>query len=167
MDGMPESLSIRPISVLAVSADHLIAAARSEGYRFVDRLFDEWRSGSNCFAGDGEAFLGAFSSGMLIAFGGLNRDPYRNQRVARIRHVYVLPEYRRKGVGRQLVAAILSIGENRYRYVRLRASDGTAANFYKALGFTRTNEVDSTHALICAARSGENQNDPGLPHYLL
>lgn len=146
---------IRSVSILTIPADHLVAAARSEGYRFVDRLFDEWLSGSNCFDDQGEALIGVFSSETLIALGGLNRDPYDTRHVARIRHVYVLPEYRRMGVGRQLVAAILLIAKTHFPRVRLRASDSAAANFYQALGFVRTNEADSTHAIDFATRSGE------------
>ncbi|HKJ63752.1 MAG TPA: GNAT family N-acetyltransferase [Hyphomicrobiales bacterium] len=146
--GMPSDFVIRPVSMLTVPADHLVKAAQSEGYRFVDRLLDEWQSSSNCFDDEGEAFIGVFASETLMAIGGLNRDPYSNEHVARIRHVYVLPEYRRKGVGRKLAAALLLIAKNHYPRVRLRASDGAAADFYEALGFARTSEADSTHDTI-------------------
>jgi ribosomal protein S18 acetylase RimI-like enzyme len=145
---MPSNFVIRPVSILTVPADHLVRAARSEGYRFVDRLFDEWQSGSNCFDKEGEVFLGAFASDILIAFGGLNRDPYADNHIARIRHVYVLLEFRRMGIGRQLVATLLLTAKNHYGRVRLRASDGAAADFYEAIGFARTSEANSTHDMI-------------------
>lgn len=125
--------------------DELATEARSEGYNFVDRLLFEARSGVNRFDKNGEVFLGAFVTEKLVGCGGVNLDPYSNQEIGRIRHVFVLYEYRRKGVGTALVKCLLLSSKSRFDTIRLRTSDARGDLFYEAIGFSRTTEEAATH----------------------
>jgi len=73
---MNDPLEILSISLLDHDIGRLAAESRESGFAFVDRLLIDWTSGKNRFDRDGEFFLGGFISNRLVAFGGLNRDPY-------------------------------------------------------------------------------------------
>src|SRR5262249_41338641 len=82
----------------------MVAESERAGYRFVRRLADEWADGANRFDRPGEVLFAAWMEGRLIGACGLNVDPYtRAPGVGRGRHLYVLTDYRRSGVGRRLV----------------------------------------------------------------
>ena len=124
----------------------LAAEASAEGFQFVDRLVDEWNTGVNRFSGSGEKLSGVFDGDCIIAVGGLNRDPYAQQdHVGRLRHIYVHPRYRRLGVARQLVTALLENHHEHFERVRLRTSTTAASHFYEACGFRSIEEADATH----------------------
>ncbi len=128
--------------------EDLAALARTEGYRFLDRLIAEWQSGETRFDGPGEGLLAHFDGGRMIAVGGLHRDPYAGMdRVARLRRLYVAPDRRQGGVGRALVARLIDDARGRFELVRLRVPDASAAAFYEAIGFARTDLADATHVL--------------------
>ncbi len=143
---------LQPINQLPFGGiEALAAAARSEGYRFLDRLIDDWQSGANRFDSPGEILLGAFSGPRLVGVGGLNRDPYvREAKVGRIRRVYVAPDVRRHGTASLLVGRLVDIGRAHFLFLRLRVPNAAAASFYEALGFTPADERDVTHTLRCA-----------------
>ena len=89
--------------------DPLLAESEQAGSRFVRRLAEEWRSGANRFDRPGEALFGARVGGRLVGVCGLNVDPHVGDgRVGRVRHLYVLSSFRRRGVGRRLVAEIVA-----------------------------------------------------------
>ena len=112
------------------------------------RLVDEWRTGTNRFDQPGEILLGAFTDGRLLGIGGLNRDPYASDaRTGRVRHVYVVPQARRSGVGQVLVERIVAEAFRSFERVRLRTMTAEGAAFYAALGFVETDEPDATHRL--------------------
>jgi GNAT superfamily N-acetyltransferase len=128
--------------------DALAALARGEGYRLLDRMVDEWRSGTSRFDAPGELLLGVYDEGAVIAIGGIHRDPYAgNDRVGRLRRVYVTPAWRRRGSATTLVRALLDAGRADFDLVRLRVPDARAARYYEALGFDRTDETDATHIM--------------------
>ena len=82
-------------------ADLLADSERLES-RIVRRLVDEWGSGANRFDRPGEALFGARGAGRLLGVCGLNVDPYAgDDRVGRVRHLYVQSTSRRQGVGRR------------------------------------------------------------------
>lgn len=80
---------------------------------------------------------------------GLNVDPYtEDERVGRVRHLYVLFDYRRLGAGRRLVEAVVAAAKSRFIFLRLRTESIEAADFYEKLGFQRSCELpDCTHVL--------------------
>jgi GNAT superfamily N-acetyltransferase len=68
--------------------------------------------------------------------------------VGRVRHLYVLTEFRRLGIGRQLVQAVVASAQSRFGSLRLRTETLEAAAFYERLGFRRRVGVpDCTHTL--------------------
>jgi GNAT superfamily N-acetyltransferase len=126
----------------------LIAESRDEGYRFLLRLRDEYCAGQTCFDGDGEALLGVFEGGALVALGGVTRDPYaRESDVGRLRHLYVARARRGQGLGRRLVAALETHARPAFRTLRLRTHSSGAACFYERLGYGRLEAVwSATHS---------------------
>lgn len=118
----------------------------AEGYTFVERAAIEWLTGTNRFDGHGEGFFVAHRGEAIVGMCGLNRDPYSgDEGVGRLRHLYVVPEARRQGVGRQLVESCLGLAQARFDRVRVRTFEAEAARLYEALGFERVEESDTTH----------------------
>ena len=147
MISMNANLTIQPVDLgTGDMLEILTAEASAEGFQFVDRLVDEWKSGVNRFSKAGEKLLGAFDGKNLVAVGGLNRDPYAQQsHVGRLRHIYVHPRYRRLGIGRKLVAALLEDIDSHFERVRLRTSTSAASRFYEACEFRSSDEAEATH----------------------
>lgn len=122
--------------------------ARREGYRFVDRLQQDWNAGTNRFDKSGEVLLGARVDDRYIGVGGLNFDPFTvDATVGRIRHVYVCPSYRRSGLGFALVKALIGHARKAFSVVRLRTENPDAARLYERLGFVPVQHPDATHVL--------------------
>ena len=129
--------------------DTLLKASTEEGFRFVRRLRDEWRSGANRFDRPGEALFLAWVEGRLVGVCGFNRDPFENNPgVGRLRHLYVLPAHRQQGIGRALTLAVLDEAKHTFTRVRLRTPPSArAVAFYRSLGFTQVHAVTATHEL--------------------
>lgn len=142
------------IEELPAELDALVAASEAEGHAFLRRLRDDWREGANRFSLRGEALFEVRDRGELVAIGGLNRDPYlgadadADARVGRVRHLYVLPGARRRGVGSNLLAEIVEHAAAAFWMVRLRTLTDEGDGFYRAAGFEPTDEADATHRLI-------------------
>ena len=88
----------------------LVAAGRAEGWAFVGKLVGELSAGD--FARPGAALFGVYEGARpgadLWGVCGLVRDPYlaAQPEVGRLRHLYVLPEYRGQGLGRWLMTRL-------------------------------------------------------------
>ena len=102
--------SITKIKELELQAlEGLRAESLQEGYRFIQRLCDEWISGANRFSAPGEALFLAIADGRVVGVCGLNCDPYRHDpRTGRVRRLYVSRAHRRSGVGRALLEAVVA-----------------------------------------------------------
>lgn len=144
---MAKNIKIIPIDPNTEHFQELAIEARAAGYKFVDRLIEDAHSGLNCFDKEGECFCGVFIDGALIGCGGVNRDPYTNRHVGRVRHVYILQNFRKNGVGKALVFELISRSKNIFKTFRLRTSDSKADAFYEAIGFARTNEPNASHIM--------------------
>lgn len=155
---MTTTITIAPLAALPPDdIEPLLHASRAEGLRLVERLVDEYASGANRFDRPGEVLLGAYGDGRLVGVGGVNCDPYAyDARTGRLRHLYVLPEQRQRGVGSQLVAALIARAAPRFALLRLRTTSPAAARFYERLGFAVVaGDEYATHALGLAAASGD------------
>ena len=145
-------INVQPLSDLPIVAmQPLLLASEAEGHTFVQRLVDGYADGRNRFDRPGERLFGAYGLGQLVGVGGLNRDPYllEETAVGRVRHLYVLPQWRRQGVGQQLMAAIIAQGRLHFQRLTLRTFNPDAAAFYVALGFQPApNATDATHQLL-------------------
>lgn len=130
----------------------LLADGEAAGSRIVRRLVDEWADRTNRFDRPGEALFGAWIAGRLVGVCGLNVDPYAgDDRVGRVRHLYVLTPFRGRGVGRQLVAHVVDAARGRFDTLRLSTNNDAAARLYVALGFGARGEGSRcTHVLELA-----------------
>lgn len=140
--------TIQPIEHLTAELSQpLIDASLAEGYSFVQRLWDEYQSGVNTFSDGGALLLGVFQNGALIAIGGVHPDPYLNDpAIGRIRHVYVLPQQRRRGIAGALVRALMERTADTFTTFTLRTFTDHGRAFYAALGFHDTPRFrDATH----------------------
>lgn len=116
--------------------DGLVDEAEREGYGFVARLARRWLDGTNRFDAPGEAIFVAEVQGAVVGVGGLNADPYTEAAVGRLRHLYVIPAARRRGVATALVDAIVSSASATFSILRLRTDRRPAVALYEALGFS-------------------------------
>ena len=125
----------------------LAQEAREDGWAFVDRLARDWADGRNRFDKPGECCHAVWLADCLIAVGGLNLDPYAHDaETGRLRHIYVRLDWRRHGIGRALVGALLTAPHG-FRRVRLRTEGLVAAAFYERLGFSPVTSPEATHVL--------------------
>jgi GNAT superfamily N-acetyltransferase len=145
-----EPITIARISEFQLEAmNHLLEESMSQGFRFVQRLIREYRSGLNCFDKSGEVLLTASVQGTVVGIGGLNRDPYFNDpKVGRLRHLYVESPWRRRGIGRLLVTDLIHEANQHYQLLTLRTDTRAADEFYQELGFkTQPSWEHTTHHL--------------------
>ena len=134
----------------------LLADSEAAGSRIARRLVDEWADRTNRFDRPGEALFGARVGERLVGVCGLNVDPYAgDDRIGRVRHLYVLVSFRRRGVGRQLVARVIESARDRFDSLRLRTDNEAAARLYVAMGFRAGAERrEFTHILELGRRPG-------------
>ncbi len=140
---------VRIVAALPDGFDDLRRQADGEGYGFLDRLSDEFARGDYAGGADLPVLFAAFSGGELAAVGGITADPYDPAAdLARLRHVYVAPDFRRGGVGRALASALVQQGFALAARLSLRAADEGAAGFWEAAGFSRDESgMKRTHIL--------------------
>jgi GNAT superfamily N-acetyltransferase len=135
--------AVAEITVLPEDILALGQRARCEGFRFIDRLIEEFHSGANTFSAPGEVLFEVRDGGRLIAVGGLNRDPYvSGKRLGRLRRVYVDPDCRRQGVGKILLDAIECAAKTHFSELRLFTDSERAASFYASLGYAGVLDVE-------------------------
>jgi GNAT superfamily N-acetyltransferase len=141
---------IRPLlDLVDDDLNAVLPASLDEGYKFIRTLREEYISGKARFDSDGAALYGVYIDGNLVAIGGVHRDPYLDRPdVGRIRHVYVMPEQRRTGVGRRLMAALIDHSRQNFAFLTLRTPTAHADAFYVSLGFNREPRFEhATHWL--------------------
>jgi GNAT superfamily N-acetyltransferase len=128
--------------------DPLVGESERGGLRFLRRLVDEWVSGENRFDRPGEALFAARVNGRLVGVCGLNVDPYAaSASVGRVRHLYVLIDHRRLGVGRRLVEEVIAVARHHFGTLRLRTHDSAAVGLYETMGFRPSGEAECTHVM--------------------
>jgi len=111
--------SIRTLNHMPDGINNLVAQSEEEGYQFINRLVTEWSSGVNSFNRFGEVLFGAYYTTSLVGVCGINQDPYTQMvGVGRLRHLYIDPNYRTKGVGRLLVSTCLKHAESHLFFLR-------------------------------------------------
>jgi ribosomal protein S18 acetylase RimI-like enzyme len=127
----------------------LVGESEAEGLGYVRRMADEWAAGVNRFRQPGEALFAARVEGVLVGVCGLTIDPHAGSpRIGRVRRLYIRTSYRRRGIGRRLVEAVLRAAMGVFDSLRLRTDNPEAARFYEGLGFHPCpGETDCTHGL--------------------
>jgi len=140
---------VRLPEVLDDDIEPLLAASEAEGLQFVRRVAREWLSGAHRFDAPGEALLAAREGDALVGICGLSRDPYVNDdRIGRLRNLFVLRSHRGHGIGSALVDEVIRLARETFAVLRLRAASPESAALYERLGFTLvTDEPDATHVM--------------------
>ncbi len=126
----------------------LMRHSQAEGFKMILKLRDEWQNGDNRYNKKGEAFFGAEFEGKVLGVGGRCLDPYlKTPDVVRVRHLYVLPEWRHVGVGSKILDRILDVPDGQFKKVTLRTDNPAARKFYEFHGFKYVGEGEVTHEL--------------------
>jgi predicted GNAT family acetyltransferase len=98
---------------------------------------------------DGSCFFGVFADGTMAGIVGFVRRPgERRRHMAELRSVYVLPEFRGRGLGRMLLETVLSyarcVDGMRQIILCVNAANHPARHLYQSLGFVRFGLEPST-----------------------
>lgn len=127
----------------------LIDSSQEEGYEMIQRLWDEYESGKNRFDANGAELLAVYQDDEMIAIGGVHPDPYLSDpKIGRVRHLYVLPEHRRTGIGRQIMRQLVENSRATFHTLTLRTLTEHGDKFYKSLGFSDEQRYENaTHWL--------------------
>ncbi|TKC15288.1 GNAT family N-acetyltransferase [Robertmurraya kyonggiensis] len=127
-------------NLLDFNLNRFLEKSKEEGFRFVERLVNDYKDGSNTFNHFGEGLFGVFNEeGVLVAIGGLNNDPFsKEQYIGRLRRFYVIKEYRRTGIGSLLVTKIIDEAKRYYKILVLHTDSEQADKFYTSIGFIKT-----------------------------
>jgi GNAT superfamily N-acetyltransferase len=127
----------------------LAAEATANGHRMVAHLIDEWATGENRYDKAAERLYCASLDGQICAVCGLNIDPFAgDNRVGRVRRLYVSAFARRRGIASAIVHRLLQDASGHFRELHLRTFDPQACAFYESIGFIPVREVEHcTHRL--------------------
>jgi GNAT superfamily N-acetyltransferase len=143
-----DRIEITRLYSLPSGLDLLRDEAADHGFRFLDRLVADWASRANSFSCPGDCLLGALADHRLVGIGGLNADPYSPRTdLGRVRHVYVLDVWQRKGVGRAIIDRLVREAQGRFSELRLRTNTAAAAAFYLRCGFGSVDDPTASHSL--------------------
>lgn len=114
----------------------------------MQRLHDNFVNGSNRFDKKGEGLFMAEHEGQIVGIGGRNIDPYTAEAdIVRVRHLYVMPEWRYIGVGSRLLHQIVDVPERAFKKITVRTDNPAARKFYEVQGFKYVGEGDVTHEM--------------------
>ncbi|WP_214484998.1 GNAT family N-acetyltransferase [Bacillus sp. SM2101] len=147
---MDEYVVIEIDDLLNTGLNALVMESKEEGFRFVERLINDYKTGTNKFNNFGEALYGVFNkTGSLVAVGGINIDPFSKEPyIGRLRRFYVSKLYRRNGLGSLLVKKIIVEAKTYFNVLVLYTDTDEASKFYTAIGFSKGNIYqNSTHYL--------------------
>lgn len=126
----------------------LILASTNEGHSFLIKTSKEWKNDLNSFNKKGESFYLAYLQAEVIGCCGVNIDPYTSEHIGRIRHLYVHPKHRRKGIAKRLLTACIKQSKSEFNTFRLRTNSiyKESRQFYNHYGFHESKHIDfETH----------------------
>ena len=168
----------------------LVKQSVAEGYRHLERLVEDWKSGTNRFDRENEAlFVATYADAapvkqavdqlkpdqpgthrarsevVWVGIVGVNVDPYLDDpSIGRVRRLYVDPAFRRAGVGRKLVERVLDHARGRFRRLVLRTTPEAQA-FYEQIGFEPDpGAVHHTHTLSLPDTMEAGKRHSGVTH---
>jgi GNAT superfamily N-acetyltransferase len=150
------TVCLRRIASLPNGLEGLRADAEADGYRHMRRLAAEFEASREMF----HAVQAAFIDGGLAGIGGITDEPQPTSGPAwRLRRLYVHREFRRRGVARAIVAALLADAANKVSIVTAHAGDDSAARFWEAIGFQQATCKAWTHqTTVFPAMAGSSHN---------
>jgi len=141
-------VDIQLITTLPPQIQGLEKQAVAEGFRFLTRLIEEWRTGTNRFDAQGECLMAAYLGDRLVGIGGLTRDPFTQENIGRLRRVYIAREARGQNIGRALVNRLVEHATQHFRIVRLSTDTSDSAAFYIRCGFQALDDDHATHVMF-------------------
>lgn len=143
-------IRLRPLAVADLPILRTLAEeADAEGFQFLNRLVAALQADGQTPQSSTDFFLGALVGARLVAVGGVTADPYTTEPgTGRIRHLYVHPTARARGVGRTLVRALEERARGTYTRLRLRTDNEPAARFYERVGYRPVQDPSATHERV-------------------
>ncbi|WP_404407121.1 GNAT family N-acetyltransferase [Jeotgalibacillus malaysiensis] len=110
----------------------------SDGFRFLSRLENDYKDGTNRFLLEGEGLwyvMDPFNE--VIAIGGLNSQGFLcgDSHIGRLRRFYVKRAERRNGIGTMLLHQIIVAAADSFDLIVLFTDTKEAAQFYERHGF--------------------------------
>jgi len=116
----------------------LLAESEDAGFRFLRRLKEDWLNKANRFDKEGEGLFLLWKADELIGIGGINRDPYcQNKKIGRLRRFYIKADQRSQGLGALLLKYIIAEKGKAFQEIQLYTDTESAARFYEKQGFER------------------------------
>ena len=92
-------MKVERIPELPADIGNLVKESQRQGFRFLQRLVQDFSSARNRFDQQGEAFFALIEKGKCVGVGGINIDPYAGDRqIGRVRRVYVSNAVRSRGL---------------------------------------------------------------------
>ncbi|EEM13904.1 MULTISPECIES: GNAT family N-acetyltransferase [Bacillus] len=129
---------------------HLVQESKKDGFRFLERLVNDYKAGINTFDKHGESLYGVFNKkNVLVGIGGLNIDPSsKRQEIGRLRRFYIAKDNRRNGLGKFLLNTIICDARKHYKVLVLYTDTEQADKFYISTGFLKGDiYLHTTHYL--------------------
>ncbi|WP_421760283.1 GNAT family N-acetyltransferase [Devosia sp.] len=139
-------MRIERLVTLPAQMDTLRAEARSEGFRHIEDLWQQWQDQKVRFDRPGEILVCAYAGDELAAVGGITED-FIDPAWLRMRRFYVRPQFRRQGVGKAIVDHLLPTALPLGRPIALYTDTPQGAAFWEAQGFVPIAREKTTHAL--------------------
>ena len=116
----------------SINEDEIVALYRANEWSSADRPRELLAALRNS-----HTLVTARASGKLVGLGNAISDGHL---VVYYPHMLVLPEFRRKGIGRKMMQAMQSIYDGFHQ--QLLTADGEAIDFYRSLGFERAGRTE-------------------------
>lgn len=130
--------------------EELFKESKKEEYGMIEKMINNFKSGDDKFNKKGEALIVSEVNNKIVGICGLNIDP-ANQKRGRVRRLYVLPQYRKRGIGGKLVKKIMKHSTKNFKVISVNIGEPirpNVARFYEELGFKRyEKEKGITHLL--------------------
>lgn len=124
----------------------LIQRSNDEGIKNMSMLRENWLSGAERFDKNGAALFGAFFENMLIGLGGTTKELGYKGSAMRMRRLFVLPHWRRKGVARLIARNCMDWGLQSAKTLTCNAkASAAAAPFWERMGFEPVSLPRITH----------------------
>jgi len=133
------------VEAMPAEFDRLRNESRAEGYRFLERLSNDWASGAMRFDQSDETLLAAYVGQVLAGIGGITVDPEIPEAL-RMRRFYVRSAFRRTGIGRAIAETLLESALRKVGVVTLNAGP-SSYRFWEALGFVPDDRAGHTHVM--------------------
>lgn len=151
------TVCLRRIASLPNGFDELRADAEANGYRQLRRLAAELETGQAMF----HAVVAVFIDRGLVGVGAITDEPQPASEPAwRLRRLYVHRRFRRRGIARSMVRALLAEAADKVRLVTVHAGDDDAARFWEAIGFQHAACKAWTHQTTPAAAAAGGASKP-------